>query len=80
MECNDYVSVNINLIIVNNRNTRKRYEICSKLTLKTPQQRHCRRSGVFIVNFERISHLFLAFQLFQLFHQFLVFQLLTLKM
>ena len=80
MEYNDYVSVNINLIIVNNRNTRKRYEICSKLTLKTPQQRHCRRSGVFIVNSERISHLFLAFQLFQLFHQFLVFQLLTLKM
>ena len=37
-----------------------RCEICSKLTIKTPErhQRHC--SGVFIVNFEHISHLFLV--------------------
>ena len=33
-----------------NRSTRTRCEICSKLTIK-------RRSGVFIVNFEHISHL-----------------------
>ena len=39
-----------------NKNTRKRYEMCSKLTRKTPE-RHWRRSGVFIVNFEHISHL-----------------------
>ena len=38
---------------VNNRNTRVRCEICSKLTIKTPE-RH--RSGVLIVNFEHISH------------------------
>ena len=38
---------------VNNRNTRTRCEICSKLTIKTPERR--RRSGVFIVNFEHIS-------------------------
>ena len=44
---------------VNNRNTRTRYEICSKLTIKTPEQRHWRRSG--IVNFKHISHLVLAF-------------------
>ena len=25
-------------------------EICSKLTIKTPEPRQCRRSGVFIVN------------------------------
>ena len=25
---------------VNNRNTRKGYEICSKLTIKTPEGRH----------------------------------------
>ena len=31
-------------------------EICSKLTIKTLERRRCRRSGVFIVNFERISH------------------------
>ena len=35
---------------VNNRNTRIRYEICSKLTIKTPERRHWRHSGVFIVN------------------------------
>ena len=37
-----------------NRNTRTRCEICSKLTIKTPERRHWRRSGVFIVNFEHI--------------------------
>ena len=30
---------NIYLLKVNNRNTRKRCEICSKLTIKTPEQR-----------------------------------------
>ena len=29
-------------------------KICSKLTIKTPERRHSRRSGVFIVNFEQI--------------------------
>ena len=28
---------------VNNRNTRTRCEICSKLTIKTPERRHWRR-------------------------------------
>ena len=46
---------------VNIRNTRTRCEICSKLTIKTPEQRHWHRSGIFIVNFEHISHLFLVF-------------------
>ena len=32
-------------------------EICSKLTLKTPETLHWRRSGVFTVNFE-IFHTF----------------------
>ena len=36
---------------VNNRNTRTTCEICSKLTIKTPEQHHWRRSGVFIVNY-----------------------------
>ena len=31
-------------------------EICSKLTVKTPERRHSRRSSGFIVNFEHISH------------------------
>ena len=51
---------------VNNRNTRKRCELCSKLTIKTPELRHWRRFGVFIVNFEHISHLFLGFLLLTL--------------
>ena len=54
------------LFKVNNRNTRTRCEIRSKLTMKTPERRQWRRSGVFIVNFERISHLVLVFLLLTL--------------
>ena len=43
---------------VDNRNTRKKSEICSELTIKTPK-----RSVVFIFNFEHILHLFLEFLL-----------------
>ena len=43
---------------VNNRNTRTRCEICSKLTIKIP--------GVLIANFEHISHLVLVFLLLTL--------------
>ena len=49
---------------VNNRSTRKRCEICPKLTIKTPLRRQWRRSSVFIFNLERISHLLLLFRLF----------------
>ena len=52
-----------NMFKVNNRNTRKRCEMCSKLTIKTPERCHRRRSGVFIVNFEHILHHFLVFLL-----------------
>ena len=51
----------IYLLKVNNRNTRTRCEKCSKLTIKTLERRHWRRSGVFIVNCKHISHLFLVF-------------------
>ena len=37
---------------ISNRNTRKKCEICSKITIKRPE---------FIVNFEHISHLVLVF-------------------
>ena len=40
------------------RGTRKRCKIGSKLTIKTPEWRQWRRSNVFIINFEQISHLF----------------------
>ena len=56
-----YFPAGICLLKGNNRNTRTRCEICSKLTIKTPERRHWRRSGVFIVDFEHISHLVLVF-------------------
>ena len=52
---------------IKNRNTRTRCEICSKLTIKTPEQHNLRRpTGVFIANFEHISHLVLVFLLLTL--------------
>ena len=60
----NYSVANIYLFQVYNRNTRKRCEIYSKLTTKTSERRHWRRSGVFIDNFEHILHLFLVFLLF----------------
>ena len=50
---------------VNNRNSRARYKICSKLTTKTPERSQWRRY-FFIVNFENISHLVLRFLLLTL--------------
>ena len=41
-------------------------EICSKITLKTPEQRQLRLFGVFIVNFKQISHISLVFPLLTL--------------
>ena len=52
--------------IVNNRNTRKKGEIWSKLTIKTPERRYRPHSGVFMVNFEHMSHLFQVFLLLTL--------------
>ena len=48
---------------VKNRSTKTRREICSKLTIKTPERRQWRRSGVFTVNFEHIYHLVPVFLL-----------------
>ena len=62
---NDTTPAGIYLFKVNNRNTRTRCEICSKLT-NTPERRQWRRSGVFIVNFEHISHLVLVLLLLTL--------------
>ena len=54
----NYNPAGIYMFEVNNRNTRTMCEICSRLTIKTPQRRQWGRSGVFVVNFEYISHLF----------------------
>ena len=53
----DYIPASIYMFKVNDRNTRARCEIRSKLTIKTPERRQWRRSGIFAVNFERISDL-----------------------
>ena len=63
------IPANIYLFKISRRNSRKKCEICSKLTIKTQeprQRRHRRCSGVFIVNFEHISRLFLGFLLLTL--------------
>ena len=51
---------------INNRNTRTRCEICSKLSIKTPERSHWRRSGVSIVNFEQLNAGWLTSTLFKL--------------
>ena len=55
------IPANIYLLKVNNRNTRTRREVCSKLKIKTPDD-----VPVFIVNFEHVSHPFLVFLLLTL--------------
>ena len=58
--------INIYLLKVNNRNNEKRCEICSNLTIKTSERSQWRLCGVFIVNSEHNSHLFLLFPLLTL--------------
>ena len=59
--------VDIYLLKVNERNIITRYEICLKfLTIKKPEQYNWRHSGVFIVNFQHISHLVLVLLLLKL--------------
>ena len=59
MECT--LCMHIYLLKVHNRNTCKRYEICSKLIIKTPERRQWRRSAVFTVNLGRVPYLCLVF-------------------
>ena len=51
---------NIYLFKVNIRNTRARCDLFSKLTIKHIIAKSITSSGVFIVNFKHISHLFLV--------------------
>ena len=51
---------------------RRKFEICSQLTIKTLGQRRWHRSSVFILNLEQFSHLILPFQLLNLNRSFLV--------
>ena len=65
-------SANKCMLKFNNRSTTIRCGMCLNLIIRSPKRRQLRRavvfvvfisSGVFIVNFEHISHLFLVFQL-----------------
>ena len=56
----------IYLFRVNDWNIRIMCEICSMLTIKAPEWRQWRRSGVYIVNFEQISNIVLVFPLLTL--------------
>ena len=56
----------IYLLKVNNKKNKKSCETCSKLTVKIQTRNNWHRSGVFIVNFEYISSLFLVFSLLTL--------------
>ena len=60
----------IYLFKVSKRNNRTRSEICSNLTIKTPEQCRWYPSGVLIVNFEHFSHLLPVFLLLILLHVF----------
>ena len=62
----NFYPAGIYLLKVNNGNPRKMCEICSKLTIKTPEQRHWRSSGIFIVDFEQILQIVLVFPLLTL--------------
>ena len=55
------IPAGIYLLKVDNRNTRRRCSICTKLTTKTSERRQWRRCGVFFVSFEHIQHLVLVF-------------------
>ena len=50
---------------VNNRNTRTKCEMCTNLTIKTPERLHWRRSVVFVI-FVHVSQLVLVFLLLTL--------------
>ena len=63
--CSDYYgfSCAIYLFKTNNENIRTISEICSRLIIKTTEQRRRLSSSIFIVNFEQISHIVLIFLL-----------------
>ena len=56
----------IYLLKVDKESTKTICEICLILTIKTPERRHWRLSGVFIIRFEQISHIVLMFPLLTL--------------
>ena len=56
-------TVSIYLFKVNNRNTRKKLEICLRLTTKTVVGSQQHRLGFFVTNFEHVLYFALLFSL-----------------
>ena len=56
-EIKTFTKVGNYMLKSNNRSIRAGSEICSKLTVKTPEWRHWLRYGVFILNLEHVLHL-----------------------
>ena len=46
------------MLKINNRNTRARCEICSKITIKTPELCQWRHSGCIDFSFKNMLHMF----------------------
>ena len=61
--CARTIPTGIYILKVNKRNSRTRCEIFSNSTKKTTERCYWRRSCVFVVNFEHISHFVLVFLL-----------------
>ena len=57
------ISSNIYLFKINDRKSRKSCEICSKLTIKTPERRQGRRFGVLLLTLNIFHTVFLVFLL-----------------
>ena len=57
LAANPFLFCDVHRFKANNQNTTTGSEIYSKLTIMTPERRIWRLSGVFIANFEHISHL-----------------------
>ena len=47
--------LNTYMLKVNNRATREKWEVCSELTIKTPEQHQRQRPGVFVVNWTNLT-------------------------
>ena len=70
-----FFPANTYLFTVNNRNTRKRYEVCSELMKKIPERCQWCHPVILIVNFDHIAHLFLVFLLLKMIWVFLALQI-----
>ena len=63
---NKNTPISLGLFKVNNRNIKRKFEICSKLTTKTSDRQHWRCFSIFTVSFKQISNLALVFLLLTL--------------